>query len=264
MLMLLGELRRIVREAASDSSDRAAFVAALIQKYPLLAPIEGSLRALGAIITSDDVDVVAAHEILTTDAGALAVYDTDPPQKNYYGKLEFVINQKRTNKKEHERTGAGSSKSKGFSAQKLKTLPRTAFKKQDLVSAAKLTGQKLFGSDRSGLVWGARTTAEVSLLKTTTYQMILEHCEMVGDEALDVTSFTPSTYEYVFFPSRRGQGLDASDELNFIDHHAEMTDSDGNIYLVSNEDGTLIRVVNPTVLNRELYEKIVNFELAES
>lgn len=122
----------------------------------------------------------------------------------------------------------------------LNVQPKTTHKKLNLINAAKLTGHNLFDGHKSGLVWLATSNDDVRVIKTNTFKML-------NNESGDIDQLLIGTFSYVFFPSRPGQGIDASDELNLITDANKCVDVDGIIYVASNEYETQILVINPTV-----------------
>lgn len=140
---------------------------------------------------------------------------------------------------------------------------QTSYAKKQLYSAALQAGHALFDSHLSGLIWSSESIKSARIVLTTVHEIARNLARDVGDDALEPWASIVGTFEFIFFPSRPGEGIDASDELDWAKDAPKMTDVDGNIYSCLNEFNTVIFVVKPSVTTREEFTNIVADELAK-
>ncbi len=111
----------------------------------------------------------------------------------------------------------------------------TAHSKAWLFACARSAGERLFGDHRSGLVF----PTDIEMVDVVHESLTELHS--VADEDMGTDAYVDD-YEYVFFPSRPGAGLDVSGD-NWADGPVAWRDSDGLIYTAYAEG--VIRVVDP-------------------
>ena len=129
-------------------------------------------------------------------------------------------------------------------------MPTTAYSKKQLHDAAVKSGEALFGKNVSGHGFLHSSLKDTEVVKTNTHEMAKSNVENVGKTALE--GLPLSTFDHVFFPSQPGKGIDHSDE-DIFKNHAKLKDVDGNIYVHSAEDSSII-IIKPTIHTKAAYK----------
>lgn len=133
--------------------------------------------------------------------------------------------------------------------------------KEHLYECARLAGERLYGDSRSGLLWGSSTPDDVSFVHERTSDRLKQLVSQIGEDALDPNEFLVTTWEFAFFPSDLGKGLDASDTMSLLSDIEALADVDDLIYLCDNTDGTTISVLTPDIADEDDYRAIVQAAL---
>lgn len=103
-----------------------------------------------------------------------------------------------------------------------------------LFALARQAGERLFSSHRSGLLF-PDSEGLVTVTRTTLSEIREQAFSEMDEEAYI------DEYEFIFFPSRPGEGIDASNS-EWVEEREEWRDSDGLVYTAHAEGE--IRIVN--------------------
>lgn len=233
----------------------------LFKKHPMLKQhlyimdsFPGDVQKIRVSWFKRSQDFKKFYDIIASEPDLKLMWDAGP-----IGKTDFTLHSRAMPETHDEKRNSKkkSSTSKKIDMSNYDVDPTTEFSKKQLYDAAKATGHALFDDHRSGLVWGSKSVKDVKFVMTNTLNMLKQEVDGRDDEMLDVSSFGPSTFEFVFFPSRPGEGVDASDDLNYVVDREQLSDDDELIYVCDNTDQTTIYVIMPTIKYEETYASIV-------